>query len=117
MSAFVLSDLHLSTIAHMFAPSPETVQDFANKLKRINIESVNYRYAHHGKPQRVTKCKLHLLESDKYSKHDFAAMVHCWIYQACEKEHCIEFEIVRAYLEFKVQQTGANHNYSQLWAI
>lgn len=117
MSAFILSDKHLSTIAHMFTPSLFTVQDFANKLKRINIESVNHRYSHHGKPQRVTKCKLHPLESGKYNRHDFAALAHCWIYQACEKEHCIEFEIVRAYLEFKIQQTGGDHNNSQLWAI
>jgi hypothetical protein len=101
----------------MFAPSPETAQDFANKLKRINIESVNYRYSHHDKPQRVMRCKLHALESDKYSPHDFAQLVQCWIYQACEKEHCIDFEIVRAYLEFKIQQTGADYNNSQLWAI
>lgn len=114
MSAFILSDKHISTIAHMFSPSPETVQDFANKLKRINIESVNFRYQHHGKPRRVTKCKLHPLGNFKYAP---SALVNCWIYQACEKKHDIEFEIVRAYLEIKIQQTGVNTENSQLWAI
>ena len=116
MSAFILSDKHISTIARAFSPA-WTVQDFANKLKRINIESVNHRYAHHGKPQRVTKCRLHLLDSTKYTPSDLVALANCWMYQSCEKGHDVEFELVRAYLEFKIQQTGADANNSQLWAI
>ena len=46
MSAFICSDRHIATIAVRYADLTENIepQDIADRLKAINIASVNYRY-------------------------------------------------------------------------
>ena len=60
MSAFICTDRHIATIATAYAALVPSInaQALADELKAINIESVNFRYAHHGNPEPVAPCDL-----------------------------------------------------------
>lgn len=86
MSAFICTDRHVATIAKAYAalqPGTDT-QALADELKRINIESVNYRYAHHGDPDPVTPCSLKDAVPD-LTPPDLVALCNCLDYQSCER--------------------------------
>lgn len=88
MSAFLCSDRHFAVIAkHLFPADVQSQQFFADHLKRENIDSVNWRYQHHGKPTRRTKCNL-AAATDKdvqiYTLHDILRLLDCVDYQSCE---------------------------------
>lgn len=55
MSAFILSDRHISTIAIYINSLNDLIdtQELANKLKSINIDSVDYRYDEKTRKQNV----------------------------------------------------------------
>lgn len=101
MSAFIISDLHTFTIAQFIAERYTEAnncalfaQNLANKLKRINIESVNYRYKE--KTPR-TKCKPQTVEITDPAK--IYRLVRCWIYQSCEDSDNLDFHLLRDFLE------------------
>jgi hypothetical protein len=110
MSAFICSDLHFSVIAQAF--NFGNVQEMADALKRVNIESVNYRYSNH-KPTRYSKVKIQGNAAD-YTHDDIAKLVHCWIYQACEKD-TLAFSLLRSYLENHVKRD--NYELGRYWSI
>lgn len=99
MSAFICSDLHFSTIAiyiHHLNDNID-VQYLANKLKSINIDSVNYRY---NENTRKSKCKIiNDFNNTRFSKYDIVRLIQCWNYQSCEKGDNQEFLIISAFLD------------------
>ena len=115
MSAFILSDKHLSTIAgFIYYGKPEyIIQKLADKLKAINIDSVNYRY---NEKTRKTKCQLFPLDF-KYTVHDISRMINCWCYQSCEKPGNLEYMIVRDFLTMQVRLLGGESKQSKIWSI
>ena len=113
MSAFICSDVHFATIAAaVFPQDPEYAQDFANKLKSINIDSFNTRYR---ETTRKTKCKLSggmLLNSA-----DVAGLIKCWIYQSSENPANIDFVVYAGFLKKWVKDNGAENSRSDYWSI
>lgn len=116
MSAYILSDKHISTMAQLLMPI-EHVQAFADKLKHINITSVNYRYDDNT---RKTKCKLVTLdECINISMDDLYALYRCWNYQACEG-NLLDYQIMQEFLQYKFMRLGYPKDYetkSNLWSI
>lgn len=98
MSAFILSDLHFSTIAIYIHHLNDNIdiQYLANKLKSINIESVNYRYKENT---RKSKCKIiNGFNNTRFTKYDIIRLIQCWDYQSCENQDNQEYHIIKAFL-------------------
>ena len=84
MSAFICTDRHIATVAVNYCKLTKTEdpQGIADKLKEINIISVNWRYPNH-KPVMVTPCSLVDAVPD-LSFPDLVALCECLDYQSCE---------------------------------
>lgn len=98
MSAFICSDLHFSTIAIYIHHLNDNIdiQYLANKLKSINIDSINYRY---NENTRKSKCKIiNDFNTVRYTKYDIIRLIQCWDYQSCEKGDNQEYHIIKAFL-------------------
>lgn len=95
MSAFILSDQHFSVIAYYIGNITDIdPQIIANKLKSINIDSVNFRY---NENTRKTKCKLAHIGAD-YTKYDIIRLIQCWSYQSCENGLSLDYVMMDKYL-------------------
>lgn len=94
MSAFLCSDYHIATMAHYINTMHSNIdaQSVANKIKAINIDSINYRY---NDKARKTKCNIKAYR--EINKNDFAALFACWDYQSCEGD-LLDYLILRAFL-------------------
>ena len=86
MSAYVCSDRHIASIATAYAAllPDQDPQAIADQLKAINIDSVNYRYAHHGDPSPIEPCSLAEVAPD-LTPPDLVALCSCLDYQSCER--------------------------------
>ena len=119
MSAFILSDKHFQIIADYVTfkfPNINT-QGFADKLKKINIESVNYRY---NEKIRFSKVKFNNEFSySDYDKFDIIKLIQCWSYQSCEKSSSIDYLTMDAYLLSLFDNTEIEQSriYSKIWSI
>lgn len=116
MSAFICSDRHIASIAIHYAKliPAEDPQKIADRLKAINILSVNYRYAHHGSPEPVTPCNLHDFAPD-LTPPDLVALCNCLDYQSCELP-----DYANPLLEAITAQFAANVRHgikSPVWSI
>ena len=112
MSAFLCSDYHIATMAKYIAPLHGSInaQELANKLKKINIESVNYRY---NEKSRAVRCKMG--KTLVIGANDFAALFSCWDYQSCEGQ-LIDYVIMHGFL--KPYAEKGNREFSNIqWAI
>lgn len=97
MSCYQLTDKHHASVAHFVRQklglSAVKFQQLADKLKRCNIESVNYRYDQ-KKPAR--KCKTDVFKQlDAQSYYD---AIRCWAYQAGDDPYNLEYDILQAFL-------------------
>ena len=117
MSAFICSDKHIATIAYnigSFCDMGESeVQVLANKLKHINIASVNYRY---NEKTRKAKCNIDARMTIE-NRHDIAGLIGCWIYQSCEDACNIDYHAYKALLENYVEFNKLNSNNSSVWSV
>lgn len=116
MSAFILPDEHFSVIAYYVGNITDIdPQIIADKLKSININSVNYRY---NEKTRKTKCKL-IHTGDNYSGFDIIRLIDCWHYQSCEDENNLDFRTMHQWLisHFTDEQIETASNYSDKWSI
>lgn len=121
MSAFIISDLHAFTIAEFIAQRidqrrlnrDQLAQNIANSLKRVNIESVNFRYAE--KTPR-TKCKPQAVTiTDPATVYRLA---RCWIYQACENQNSADFHALTALIESSFTQDEKRQSDNvEIWTI
>jgi hypothetical protein len=95
MSAYIMSDFELYSIAATIYPDDNILSHaLANKLKSINIRSVNYRY---NDKTRVTKCKADnpaILPNDVFKQY-----IDCWEYQSCENQLDIDFHVMLGFLK------------------
>lgn len=83
MSAFICSDFHIMAVSLVVSRHFKIeAQDLADKLKAINIESVNYRYDEKT-PKR--KCKVNGTINQVFTARDIAKLIDCLDYQMCEK--------------------------------
>lgn len=116
MSAFILTDRHFSAIAYYCSAMNENVnpQTLADQLKRVNIQSVNYRY---GEKTRATRCKL--VATPGLTHADIMQLVACWSYQSCEKSDSLEFLTMHAFLHsfFTPDQMATARDHSDIWTI
>lgn len=112
MSAFICSDRHIATIAHFAANGDlETAQFLADKLKRENVRSVNYRY---NEKTRVKPCNI----SDYWKEaniNDVFCLVRCLDYQSCERSD-YDGVLLRT-IENLLLRFGANPAKSEIWSI
>ena len=111
MSAFILTDKHLSAIA--YAVMPHNAQSFANKLKAINIDSVNYRYS---EKTRKTRVKLDV-SAKGYNPSIICKLIDCWDYQSCEDGGSIDYFLMKAYLYEWVASAKKSRDYDEVSAI
>ena len=94
MSAYIMSDSAIFDIAQNVQPN--NIGQFADMLKRINIQSVNYRY---NENTRFRKVKFpDVIQYSILSKSDVIRLIECWQYQACEMHNSLEFDILDGYL-------------------
>lgn len=119
MSAYILSDLHFSTIAIYIHHLNDNIdiQYLANKLKSINIESVNYRYQ---ETTRKSKCKIiNDFNNTRLTKYDIIRLIQCWDYQSCEKSDNLDYIMMSAFLRsFFDNQEIENASFeSDKWGI
>jgi hypothetical protein len=84
MSAFICSDRQFAVVARaVFPDSLIRQQLFANKLKRENIRSVNYRYK---ETTRFTKVNFDdANDAPAYTDWDIVGLLRCIDYQSCER--------------------------------
>lgn len=90
--------------------------ELANKLKRVNIESVNFRYSDN---QRVNKCKV-ISRIHEHSDAYVIRLIKCWSYQSCEKQENLEYIILLSFLNsnFTAEQLETNDELnSTVWSI
>ena len=111
MSAFILTDKHFSAIAYAFVH--DNAQAFANKLKAINVESVNFRY---GEKTRKSKVKLDKTAQD-YNPAVICKLIDCWDYQSCEDGGSIDYLTMKAYLYEWVASAKKSRDYDETAAI
>ncbi len=118
MSAFILSDKHFQIIAQFVAVRTGVdAQVMADKLKCINIESVNFRY---NKKTRFYKVKFdRTFDISIYSKFDVIQLIKCWRYQSCENNLSLDFLMMDIYLMsfFNSTEIGLSGSQSNLWSI
>lgn len=94
MSAYIMSDLAIFNIAQNV--QPDNIGQFADMLKRININSVNYRYSENT---RFRKVKFpDTIQDSKLTKLEIIRLIECWKYQACEMPNNLEFNIMDGFL-------------------
>jgi hypothetical protein len=94
MSAFICSDRHIRTVAYHVASYFQIDENqLADKLKSINIDSVNYRYA--DKTKR-TKCKGSVQSG--LTNDDIGMLIDSLNYQSCEN-NTIEYKAYSLMLE------------------
>lgn len=112
MSAFVCYDFHIATMAKYIVSLHGAInaQELANKLKTINIESVNYRY-----DEKTRKSKCNIKKTKEITANDFAVLFSCWAYQSCEGQ-LIDYVIMHGFL--KPYADNGNREFSNVqWAI
>lgn len=116
MSAFILTDNHCETIAHFINEKNHNIdaKELANRLKKINIQSVNYRY---NEKTRVTKCKDTIVTLGAYTNADMVNLVKCWSYQSCEDSENIDFHIMDKFLKSFFTNEQLENRSSNVWAI
>lgn len=116
MSAFILTDKHFSAIANYCSAMHEGInpQAMADRLKRVNIESVNYRYS---EKNRITRCKLQTVPG--LTPYDIARLFACWNYQSCENGASIDFILLNCFIDQLLgeQVQTLAHDQSKLWTI
>jgi hypothetical protein len=132
MSAFSISDKHFSVIAHYVADNTGiNPQIIADKLKRINIESVNHRYTEKTRFIRdktavyieidaieLARVKLHD-KTAEYSEIDIIKLIQCWRYQSCENTLSLDFIMMDTLLlsYFNHAQFEQSTVYPKVWSI
>lgn len=117
MSAFICSDKHIATIAYNVGSfldfDQAGIQSLANKLKHINIASVNYRY---NDKTRKAKCNIDARMTIE-NRHDTAGLIACWIYQSCEDNSNTDYHAYKIMLESYIDVNKLNSNNSSVWSI
>ena len=122
MSAFIVSDLHAFTIAEFIAhrlrlgshfDRDQLTQNLANSLKRVNIESVNFRY---DEKTPRTKCKANTAGITDPAK--VYRLARCWIYQACENQNSADFHALTALIDAAFTQDEKRQSDNvDIWTI
>jgi len=98
MSAYIMTDIELSTIAIYINHLNNNIDayELANKLKAINIASVNYRY---NEKTRNSKCKLiNNFDNIRHNQNSIITLIRCWSYQSCENENNLDYHIMQGFL-------------------
>ena len=124
MSAFICSDLHQFVVADFILlgiiseddKTNENILELANKLKRINITSVNYRYNEKTKVFKVKLISTDYLTAASLTLHDKAKLAKSWIYQSCE-DSSLDYFAYSALIEQVIKATKANPEIGTLWSI
>lgn len=123
MSAFICSDKHLFTIAayaalNMASKSAyidphQLAQDLANRLKRANIHSVNFRY---DEKTPARKCKAYTnTETDPAQVY---RLFQCWNYQTCEDSNALDYLALSALMREQFSPEDIEQSKPlNLWAI
>jgi hypothetical protein len=85
MSAFICGDKHISSLVNWFCKNTSKLdvkQSIANKLKEVNILSVNYRYTENTP---IEPCSFN--ECVEITPEMAYKMANCLDYQSCELEN------------------------------
>jgi len=124
MSAFICSDLHQFVVADFIVTNviretenpQQLTLDLANKLKRINVDSVSYRYGEKTKVFKVKLLSADYLTAASLSLHDKAKLAKSWIYQSCE-DSSLDYFAYSALIEQVIKASKANPEMGTFWSI
>lgn len=130
MSCFLLTDKHVSTIAARFAVlyswDFKTAKEFANRLKYVNIDSVNVRYSVYSgtTSKRAVSVKSLVIALAKAQTlpmpdNDVAALIVCWNYQS-DNAQSLDYRLMRDFLFGAIDRMGwqlPGISKSIVWAI
>ena len=124
MSSFICSDLHQFIVADFIisgvineTENPQQLTfDLANKLKRINVDSVNYRYGEKTKVYKVKLISTDYLTAASLSLHDKAKLAKSWIYQSCE-DSSLDYFAYSTLIEQVIKASKANPELGAYWSI
>ena len=116
MSCHQLTDKHHASIAYyvgekMGFSCGKTV-DLADKLKRCNIASVNYRY---DEKHPARRCSMK--NQIKLDQLGFYDAIRCWAYQSCDNPGNLEYDILVAFLFDLVPDEFGIENSIDHWII
>lgn len=121
MSCFQLTDLHVSTIAarigFLYSWDFETTKDFADRMKKVNIDSVNQRYNQIA-PKRGVNANLFkvIYKAVTLTDNDIASMIVCWNYQS-DNAKSLDYRLIRDFLFSTIDRMEWCSNKSNVWAI
>ena len=114
MSAFICSDKHFSTVSNFLFPDcSDNAQNFANSLKRGNVNSVNYRYSEKNRFKRVDMSKASPIGA--HTPSDILKLLQCIDYQSCEHTDIVSVPLSLAMLY--LESIGAQEGNSKIWTI
>ena len=124
MSAFICSDLHQFVVADFILSgiiseddkTNELTLELANKLKRINVDSVNYRYNEKTKVYKVKLISSDYLTAASLSLHNKAKLANSWIYQSCE-DSSLDYFTYSALIEQVIKESNACSEMGTFWSI
>jgi hypothetical protein len=123
MSAFVCSPEHIAFVAVEFANRFDGVHagDFAEKMARLNVESVDYRYNETTSREEldafVAECREAVMaDRSDLSEGRLLGAVHCSLYQSCESDACMESDTYQSLLRL-VDTLKAKGVESEGWSI
>lgn len=90
MSAFTVSKKHTAAVVRFFQMHAHErfddtdLLDWANRLQRANVASVNYRYPHHEQERAEKITQYDLLHARLLTPVEALKAVQCLNYQSCE---------------------------------
>ena len=116
MSCYQLTDKHHASIAAYVGEkmgfSWDKTVALADKLKRCNVQSVNYRYDQ-KKPAR--KCNME--NRVKLDQRGFYDAIRCWAYQSCDNPGNLDYDILVAFLFSLVPDEFSTEMEIKQWGI
>jgi hypothetical protein len=130
MSAFVCSAKLIGIVAqrviekYQCAGTPVSVPDFAEKMARLNVESVDYRYNETTDAVEldafVAECRKvsdsQVTWDEKISDTRLLGAVGCFLYQSCESDACVDSETYQLVKRFESFLEGKGIK-SEGWSI
>lgn len=127
MSCFLLTDKHVSTIAArlavLYSWDFPVAKEFADRMKKVNTDSVNTRYKEKTPKRGVSVKSLQLALAKAHNNpmpdNDVAALIACWNYQS-DNAQSLDYRLLRDFLFGTVDRMGwqlPGISKSTVWAI
>jgi len=126
MSAFVCTAKHIAIVANRVVGQVKSgdAADLAEKMARLNVESVDYRYNETTSKEELdafmAECRSLVnskaVKKEKISDSRLLGAVSCFLYQSCESDAGVEGDTYQSLLRFE-NSLRAKGIESEGWSI